>query len=194
MSLLLKVKFIIYKAMTNLTVCIKKEVQVIFSDTEIKNKEKQELSEDSNARLFEKLSQGCFIEYNNTYLYENIKLSEKVQRFVIKMFYRVNHCFIILSPKKAQTLHGDPSLQAKPLPRILKSKKGHSYEKTHQQELWDLCQSCKIITENKCVKFKSIIPSVVMEIPAYTQKLNHRDADKWVIALANSRAKIAINF
>jgi hypothetical protein len=40
----------------------------------------QELSaEDSNARLFEKLSQGCFIEYNNAYLYENIKLSEKVQ-------------------------------------------------------------------------------------------------------------------
>jgi hypothetical protein len=40
---------------------------------------KQELSEDSNARLFENLSQGCFIEYNNAYLYEYIKLSEKVQ-------------------------------------------------------------------------------------------------------------------
>jgi hypothetical protein len=40
---------------------------------------KQELSEDSNARLFEKLSQGCFIEYSNAYLYEYIKLSEKVQ-------------------------------------------------------------------------------------------------------------------
>jgi hypothetical protein len=47
----------------------------------LKNKyqRKQELSEDSNAQLFENLSQGCFIEYNNAYLYEYIKLSEKVQ-------------------------------------------------------------------------------------------------------------------
>jgi hypothetical protein len=40
----------------------------------------QELSEDSNAQLFKELSQGCFIEYNNAYLYEYIKLSgTKVQ-------------------------------------------------------------------------------------------------------------------
>jgi translation initiation factor 2 beta subunit (eIF-2beta)/eIF-5 len=58
---------------------------------------KQELSEDSNARLFEKLSQGCFIEYYNAYLHEYIKLSKKVQRLVIKMIYRVNHCLIIMN-------------------------------------------------------------------------------------------------
>jgi ribosomal protein S8 len=45
-----------------------------------------------------KSCQKCvFIEYNNAYLYEYIKLSEKIQRLVIKMFYRVNHCLIIMN-------------------------------------------------------------------------------------------------
>jgi hypothetical protein len=82
----------------------------------------QELSEDRNARLFLKLSQVCFIVYNNVYLYEYIKLSQKVQRLVIKMFYQVNHCLIIMNA-------------------------------------WN------------CSK-KSTNPSVVMEIPAYKQKLD----------------------
>jgi hypothetical protein len=46
---------------------------------------KQELSEDSNAQLFENLSQGCFIEYNNAYLCEYIKLSEKVQTLQVSI-------------------------------------------------------------------------------------------------------------
>jgi hypothetical protein len=44
-----------------------------------------------------KLSQGCFMEYNNAYLYEYMKLTEKVQRLVIKMLCQVNHCFIIIN-------------------------------------------------------------------------------------------------
>jgi hypothetical protein len=80
--------------------------------------------------------------------------------------------FIKLSKKRHKPFssYGDTSLQAKPLPKISKSQKGHNYEKTNQ-ELWDLCQSCKVITENKCVKFQSI-PFSSYGDPAYTQKLN----------------------
>jgi hypothetical protein len=50
-----------------------------------------------------KLSQGCFIKYNNACLYEYIKLSEKVQMLVIKMSSKsllyYYEC-IKLSPKK----------------------------------------------------------------------------------------------
>jgi hypothetical protein len=34
-------------------------------------------------------------------------------------------------------------------------KRGMIMQKS-ESELWDLCQSCKIITENKCVKFQFI--------------------------------------
>jgi hypothetical protein len=68
----------------------------------------QELSEDSNARLFEKLSQGCFIEYNNAYLYEYMKLSEKVQ--TLQKLWRCQ-------------------LTTKIYLEILRRKRGHNYAK-----------------------------------------------------------------
>jgi hypothetical protein len=55
-----------------------------------------------------KLSQECFIEYNNAYLYEYIKFPKKVQRLVIKMLLSKSLLYhygcIKLSQKKAQTL------------------------------------------------------------------------------------------
>jgi hypothetical protein len=63
----------------------------------------------------------------------------------------------------------DTSLNAKPLSRMCKPKKGHNYKKN--KELLDLLKSCKIITETIVWRYNPF-PSVVMEIPVYTQKPN----------------------
>jgi hypothetical protein len=39
--------------------------------------------------------------------------------------------------------------------KFLSRKRGIIMQKS-KSELWDLCQSCEIITENKCVEFQSI--------------------------------------
>jgi hypothetical protein len=42
-----------------------------------------------------KLSQGCFIEYNNAYLYEYIKLSKKIQKLVINPFTAIGTAYAV---------------------------------------------------------------------------------------------------
>jgi hypothetical protein len=58
------------KNKVNLTYVILVRFRKLLNFIATSDEKQQELSEDSNARLFKKLSQVCFIEYNNAYLYE----------------------------------------------------------------------------------------------------------------------------
>jgi hypothetical protein len=58
----------------------------------------QELSEDSIGSTIRKsCHKDVLLSIIMLITYEYIKLTEKVQRRVIKMFYKVNHCFIIMN-------------------------------------------------------------------------------------------------
>jgi hypothetical protein len=88
---------------------------------------KQEMSENSNARLFENLSQGCFIEYNNAYLYEYKNIVRKGTK---PSSFNTFPSVVMEIQAYTQKLNQE----------FMNQKRGIIMRKS-KSELWDLCQS-----------------------------------------------------